>query len=54
MLMSAVAGIDDRTADPIGQVVWCAGMAVADNNDIGRHGFDIFGCIFESFTFDHR
>ena len=47
VLVGAVAGVDDRGADVLGQQVRRAGGRVADDHDVGPHRLDVLGRVDE-------
>ena len=54
MLVGAVAGIDNRAVEALGQIMRGARGGMPHDDDIGMHRLDVPGGIFQGFPFDHR
>lgn len=52
--MRSVSRVDDRLPDQSRQQVRGARRAVADDDDIGVHGFEVMCRVDKCFPFDHR
>ena len=54
MLMRAVAGVDDRRRQPVGQHLRRAGILVADDDHVGMHGHQVLRGVDQGLPFFHR